>query len=735
MTRSMRLTAVSIAAAGLIGAGYWWWSGSRASRHPNLVLITIDTLRADHVGAYGAASGATPSLDAMAAAGVRFDQVQTAVPLTGPSHATILTGQYPPSHGVRGNVVFTLGSKYPTLATRLKREGYATAAFVGAYPVAAAFGFNQGFDTFDEEFHEASVGDPGAERRANEVVDAALRWLEPAGSRSSQGQPFFAWLHFYDPHAPYTPPSPFKERFPGHPYDGEIAFTDAQIGRVFDWLRASGHDADTVVTALADHGEGLGDHNELMHAVLVYQSTMRVPLLMKGPGVPQGAVVSARAGTIDVAPTLMELLGFATDKSFAGRGLTQVLGSRSGRDPVATKSQSGHDRVALYGESLFGRLNCHWATLRSSVVDNWKLILGTEPELYDLARDPAETRNLARDDPARVQSMSIELQRALQRMAPQGDRAQPNAATPEQEQKLRSLGYTSGSAGSGPLDDPTLPDPRTHVVLYDRLQAATSAQGPALTAAFEEVLRITHEDPDNPFAFGTLASMAYRYGSLVVAARAFARALELDPDRPGIRQNYGKLLRELGRFAESERELRIALAQTTDDDSRTRVNLAETLIAMKNTGEADKLLADALAHEPKDPEALTARGRALVAEGRMADAVASLEQAAATTDPDVLIEMAATYVMAGRLDRARAVAGDALRVNPGHPWAMAVMGQALALDGQIGPGLEYLQRAVQIGPRRPAVWDALAAGFDAARRPPEAERCRRQAQALRSAAI
>src|SRR5262249_52160463 len=150
----------------------------------------------------------------------------------------------------------------------------------------------------------------------------------------------------------------------------------------------------------------------------------------------------------------------------------------------------------------------------------------------------------------------------------------------------------------------------------------------------------------------------------------------------------------------------------------------------KNTAEADKLLADALAHEPKDPEALTARGRALVAEGRFADAVASLEKAAATTDPDVLIEMAATYVMAGRLDRARAVAGEALRVNPGHPWAMAVMGQALALDGQIGPGLEYLQRAFQIGPRRPAVWDALAAGFDAARRPPEAERCRRQAQAL-----
>src|SRR5207249_758505 len=181
----------------------------------SLLLITIDTLRADHVGAYGATTGATPTLDALARAGVRFDQVQTAVPLTGPSHATILTGVYPPVHGVRGNVVFTLGSRNPTLATLLKRHGYKTAAFVGAYPVAAAFGFGQGFDTFDEEFHETTVGETGAERRANEVADAALRWLQSSGSTEgtfTRARPFFAWLHFYDPHAPYTPPAPYRDR-------------------------------------------------------------------------------------------------------------------------------------------------------------------------------------------------------------------------------------------------------------------------------------------------------------------------------------------------------------------------------------------------------------------------------------------------------------------------------------------------------------------------------------------
>jgi len=723
MTARTRIAVVSVAAAAVLAAGWWW--GVARPRHPNLLLITIDTLRADHVGAYGAKNGATPSLDALAARGVRFEQAQTAVPLTGPSHATILTGQNPPAHGVRGNVVFTLGSKYPTLATQLKREGYLTGAFVGAYPVAAAFGFSQGFDVFNEDFHETSPGEPGAERRANEVADAALRWLESSSTKPgplSPARPFFAWLHFYDPHAPYAPPAPYRDRFPGHPYDGEIAFTDAQVGRVLDWLHASGHDQDTVVLLLADHGEGLGDHREQMHAVLVYQSTMRIPMIASGPGLPSGMVVPARVGTIDVVPTVRALLGLDADRSLTGRDLHPLMAGQ--QVPSA----------ALYGESLFGRLNCHWAVLRSSVRDDWKLILGKEPELYNLARDPEEAHDLARNDPARVQSMSIELQQALQRMAPQGDRAQPNAATPEQEAKLRSLGYTAGSGGSGPLDDPRLPDPRTHAELYDRLQAATSVAGAALPAAFADVQEVTRLDPNNPFAFGTLASMAYRYGSLVVAARAFMRTLEIDPDRPGIRQNYGKLLRELGRYDESERELRIALVQTTDDDFRTRVNLADTLVDLKKTAEAETLLTGVLAREPKDPEALAARGRLLVAQGRPADAVAALDQAMTSADPDVLIDLATAYVAANRMDRARDAASEALRRTPGHPWAMAILGQVLVRDGQAAQGLAYLQRAFQIGPRRPAVWDALAAGFDAAGRAGEATRCRREAQALRDAA-
>jgi arylsulfatase A-like enzyme/Tfp pilus assembly protein PilF len=641
--------------------------------------------------------------------------VQTAVPLTGPSHATILTGVYPPSHGVRGNVVFTLGSEHPTLATRLKRRGYRTAAFVGAYPLAAAFGFGQGFDAFDEEFHETSAIDQGAERRANEVADAALKWLA-----AGDAGPFFGWLHFYDPHAPYTPPPPYSERFAGRLYDGEIAFADAQVGRVVDALRASGRDRDTIVMVLADHGEGLGDHHELTHALLTYQSTMRVPFIVSGPGIATGRVVAARVGTIDLVPTALALLGADADRSLLGRDLRPLMaGGTLAADP-------------LYQESLFGRLNCHWAALRGWVKDDWKLITGAAPELYNLADDPREERNLASAEPDRVRRMTDDLQRGLQRFAPGGDRAQPRAISAEQEERLRSLGYTAGSGGSGPLDDPSLPDPRTHVELYDRLQAAAVASGAALPRAFEEVQRITQIDGDNPFAFGTLASMAYRHGSLLVAAAAFARALELDPDRPGVRQNYGKLLRELERYPESERELRLAAA-AADEEVEPKISLAATLVAERKRGEAAQLIDAVLAKSPSHPDALGLKGQLLASEGRVKDALPYFEKATATSAPEPFIDLARAYLAAGDATKARDAAAEALTRSPGHPWAMAVLGEALVRHGERERGVEYLTRALGVGPRRPAVWNSLAEGFDAANDPRHAEYCRRQAAALVSA--
>ena len=309
-------------------AGAAWCVRTRQSAHKNLLLVTIDTLRADRLGSYGYAQASTPVLDALARRGTRFENALTSVPLTGPSHSTILTGQYPPVHGVRDNVVFPLGTQHPTLATLLKRHGYRTGAFVSAYPVAGAFGFHKGFDEFSEGFHEAQgAGAGAAERPANEAVDAALAWLGK-GDRA----PFVAWLHLYDPHSPYRPPPPYDAAFKDRPYDGEIAFADAQLGRVLEWLRSSGHEDDTVIAMVADHGESLGEHGEATHAILIYQATLRVPFILAGPGVPSGTVVTSRVGTVDLLPTVLGLLGFDAPPGLPG--------ARSPRGPQGAASFS-----------------------------------------------------------------------------------------------------------------------------------------------------------------------------------------------------------------------------------------------------------------------------------------------------------------------------------------------------------------------------------------------------------
>jgi Tfp pilus assembly protein PilF len=577
-------------------------------------------------------------------------------------------------------------------------------------------GLARGFDTYVDSFDPSRphLSLTSLQRRGPEVARDATAWLATAR------HPYFLWVHFYDPHAPYDPPQPYAGRFAGRGYDGEIAFTDAQIGRVVEALRLSGRDGDTIVIVVADHGEGLGEHDELTHAVLIYQSTMRVPFIVAGPGLSAGRVVSARVGTTDVLPTALAMLGFDADRALPGRDVRPLMLGRTGAsDP-------------LYQESLFGRLNCHWATLRGWVRDDWKLITGAEPELYNLADDPGERRNLASAEPDRVRRMEGELQRALRVLAPGGDRAQPRAVTAEQEERLRSLGYTAGSGGGGALDDPRLPNPGTRVALYDRLQAAAAARGPALARAFDDVVEITRIDPDNPFAFGTLASMAYRHGSLPLAAQAFQRALELDPDRPGVRQNYGKLLRELGRYAESERELRLAVA-ASEDDLRSRVSLGETLIEMGKREEAAQLVDAVLARMPADPEALGAKGRLLAAEGRLPEALKYLEQATAGSDPEPFIELARAYLAVGDAAKATEAATTALRKNNGHPWAMAVLGAALVRSGQRASGLEHLNRALAVGPRRPIVWDSLGEGFESAGDASRAAFCRHQAATLRMA--
>ncbi len=703
-----------VVAAVLLAAGLGLWLRPGRTR-PNLLLITLDTLRADHVGVYGAAQAKTPRLDGLAAHGVRFEHAQSAIPLTGPSHSTILTGQYPPVHGVRDNIVFTLGDKQRTLAEILKEKGYRTGAFVGAYPVAAAFGFRQGFDVFHEDFKESPIPGAGAQRRANEVADDAIPFLT-----AKESAPFFAWLHFYDPHAPYDPPEPYKTAFAGRAYDGEIAFTDEQVGRVLDALKAAAHEGDTVVAALADHGESLGEHGEQTHAVLIYEATLRIPFLLAGPGVPAGVVVKARAATVDLVPTVLRLLGVEPPADLPGRDLRPAF--RAERVP----------EEPLYSESLFGRLNCRWSSLRGITEGDYKLVEGSRTELFNLVEDPGEKQDLSAREGPRIEKMRAILHAALSKMAPGGDSARTAAIAPDQEAILRSLGYISGSGGAGELDQAGLPDPRDRVHLYERLQVIQRPTTMTLDQALAEAVAIEQEDPGNPFTYQTVASLAYRTGRLGLSARAYRRALELDPDRPSIRQSFGKLLRELGRLDESEKELRLAVEQTDADDMRTRASLVETLVLRGKTEEAGKLVEELAAKEPRNPDVLQASGRWLIARGRVEEAASVLTEAAAGPDADPLAFLAMAWLERGDAARAQAAAEAALQRMPGQPWAQGVLGHALVLQGRREDGLAALKRGVAARPKRPQAWMSLAAGFAAAHDEASAEACRRAMRELQS---
>ena len=345
---------------------------------PNVLLVTIDTLRADRVGAYGARDVATPTLDALAARGVLFEEAMASVPLTLPSHTSILTGQYPPTHGVRHNAVFVLPNSAETIAERFSEAGYATGAVVGAAVLDSGFGLEQGFEHYDSDIARERASAAGYfERPAKEVTDRALAWL------AEQRRPFFLWVHYYDVHVTHNPPEPFKTRFQGHLYDGEVANVDFELGRLLASLEQDKLLANTIVAVTADHGEGLGEHGEVTHSYFVYDSVLHVPLMFAGPGIPAGVRVAPVTPNTGVAATLLALAGVSPLHHVDVADLAPSW--RSGGTQAAGEA---------YAETLAGELDHGWAPLHAIRTDRYHYIRAPRPELYDVKADPHELRNL-----------------------------------------------------------------------------------------------------------------------------------------------------------------------------------------------------------------------------------------------------------------------------------------------------------------------------------------------------
>lgn len=359
---------------------------------PNgVLLITVDTLRADHLGCYGAASGATPHMDRLAGDGVLFEDASTPVPITLPAHTSLLTGVSPPVHGVRDNARYRLREDVRTMA----EAGWEGGAVLGAVVLNGIFGLDRGFAHYDDAIEVVADDGPEgsfARRRAGGVVDAALAWLRgrPKGSR------FFLWVHLFDPHTPYDPPAPFDTEY-GDTYQGEVAYTDQQVGRLLEGLEDLGVRENTLIILTSDHGEGLGEHGELTHGFFVYQSTVHVPLLMRLPGrIPAGNRISAPVNLVDVLPTVLDLTGSQHPEGLEGRSLLQAV--TLGQEPAARDQ---------YLETYLPYFQMRWAGSRALRDGRWKFIEAPTPELYDLQNDPGERRNLAAQDPERSAALQL----------------------------------------------------------------------------------------------------------------------------------------------------------------------------------------------------------------------------------------------------------------------------------------------------------------------------------------
>ncbi len=518
---------------------------------PSFLLVTLDTTRADHLEPYGADGVETPVLQSLAQGGVVFERAYAVTPVTLPSHASLFTGLDPPSHGVRNNGIHSLGSSTTTLAEVLLGEGYRTAAFVSAAVLERRYGLDQGFEVYDDDLAAGRPKAPRmvAERPAEVTVDAAHAWLNTLG----QEQTFFLWVHLFDPHAVYAPPEPFASRFREQPYDGEIAYVDAQLGRLLEHSRLSVDDL--MVMVIADHGESLGEHGEASHGMLAYDATLRIPWIVRPPG-GGGTAAPLRlrheVSQVDLLPTALDLLGLE-DALEALRADRPLDGSSQG-PAIRSQGAEGVEARILYAETLVPFHTYGWARIRSVRRAGWKWIDAPAPELYHLPADPGERHNLLLTKGERARELRDDLARRAND-AEQHNELPVDAATQE---KLRSLGYLTAR---GSPDRRQRPDPKLMIEVHRAIERAQAAlYRHDFEHAGNELRQVLERDPENLTALADLAKALAEQGELDEAIELARRALELDPDNASLVLGLAVLLGRAGDDPSALEALEAALA-------------------------------------------------------------------------------------------------------------------------------------------------------------------------------
>lgn len=681
---------------------------SRAPRW-NVLLITFDTTRADHIGAYGDTRARTPNTDALAREGTRFAHAYTAVPITAPSHSTILTGKYPLEHGFRDNGLFVLGDRHETLAEVLSANGWATAGAIASFPLLGRFGLSQGFDFYDDhitqvvENYSGERKDTGPsmffdERPAGWVVDALEPWIE-----ENHDEPFFAWAHFFDPHHPHRPPAPYDQLFADDLYRGEIAYADESLGQILAQLRRLEVLDRTLVVVTADHGEGNGEHNESTHSLLLYDTTLHVPLVIRVPGLGGGKLVTERVGTVDIVPTILDLLGLDAPEGIQGRSLAPAI-----------RGDEAIDTRPLYAETLSPRLAQQWGELRALIDGRFKYVFGPRPELFDLDADPRELDDLVASEPERADRMQRQLARFLRENAAD-DVEQAVSLDEETRRRLMALGYIHSSAGEVEISEELRADGIPPQDRVGDVSAFSLARQMVLEQrglhAREVVLGLLADDPDNPSYLDLLSRAELMLGRLDEARQTLDTLVRLYPGDP----RTGQGLIQLAGYYHARGDLEQAADAVTRGLSQGPSAWGQHLLA---TIRADQQRPDdewqaLLAALEVEPDFAPARNDLAVRQAQAGDreaAEATFRETIARQPyyPRAHFNYGAFLAESERLDEAAQTFARAASLDPSYWQAFHAAAIIAATLGDTDAAAEYRDGLARIAASNPRAAAALA---------------------------
>jgi len=628
-------------------------TGAAAASPPSVILITIDTVRADRMGFLGSQLGLTPQLDALARQSVVFDHAYSQAPLTPVSHATILTGTYPRFHGVRD-----FGSRMPDsppyLPAIFRARGYRTAAFVSSIILdpqnGFAPGFERGFDTYDAGFHRGKRGEArlgSIQRRGEETVGRALAWLQ----KNRQG-PVFLWVHIWDAHDPYYPPAPFKERYASAPYDGCVAYVDASVGKLLAGLRSAGVYDGALIAVMSDHGESLGEHGENTHGVFLYDSTIRVPLLIKFPGAKfAGQKVSARASLVDVAPTILKSIQAPVPAAMQGQSLFTLIGMKTTGDRPS------------FAENEYSHRGFGWSSLEALRTGNFLFVKAPQPELYNSIEDPAQDRNILERNKLTAVRLAAALDTFSKRAianAPEAARASLDAQSVE---KLRAMGYMASSrtdSAEGGVD------PKTHIQVANDLHEANLKieEGKELTAIplLERVVAANPQIPHAQYFLGVAYKEIRQYDKAIMH---LDNAIHLVPDSMMAHYEIALALYEKGNLNLSATHLEIVVGHSPDWTD-ARFSLAAVYARIDRVPEALHHLDVTLQLDPDHYRANLLRGRILSLQGDPAGALPNLEKATQVEPKSIEAHqfLSEAYAKLGQDENAAREHAEAERLRP-----------------------------------------------------------------------